>query len=687
MGVRQKGVSYKMRDQIFISYSRENKRWLGMLEMYLKPLIASHKLKVWSDAQIEPGKNWSREIDEALSSARIAVLLVSPEFLASDFISKVELPALVGAQQKGELQILWVAVSPSGYKYTPIERFQAAIDPKEPLDGLSKAERGKAFVEILDKIRDAYGSEMTQEPQATPVSRPAAAPRQSGPLVVLLYKRNAQPDERVLEFIAGGLRGHGYRVFIDKHLKPGVRWAQEIAQQVRAAYAVVPLVSPASAVSEMFAYEIETASHAAQKQDGVPLLFPVRVNFEGPLLDETLAGILNPVQYVLWRGPQDDVNVLSSLLESLREPPEPEEVAPSRPAPLKPAVGPLEPPWGPVPLKSRFYVERPTDAAFHAAIEDNVGVVLVKGARQMGKTSLLARGLQRARAAGTSVVVTDLQAFNTTRLESVDKLFLTFGRMIAQQLGLKVRLEDVWDTDDLPNFNFQNYLVEHVLPQVPRLVWALDEVDRLFTYDYQNDVFGLFRSFFNKRALNPEEGWDKLTLAIIYATEAHLFITDPNMSPFNVGTPLVMRDFNPEQVAEVNSRFDPPTPLSAGEAEDLCQLVGGHPYLMRRGLYEMKKRGIKFADFKPLASSDEGPYGDHLHRILALLARDRDLLDEVREIAAGKGSSDKDRFYRLRSAGVIAGDSLSGARMRCEVYSDYLRRHLDGGAYHGEAEP
>ena len=664
-----------MRDQIFISYSRENKRWLDMLEMYLKPLIASHKIKVWSDAQIEPGKDWRNEIDEALSTARVAVLLVSPEFLASDFINQVELPALLGAQEKRKLQILWVAVSPSGYMYTPIARFQATINPKEPLDSLTKAERGKALVEILEKIKEAYGLEMQQV--IGEVSQPPPlAVQQEGPLVVLLYKRNAQPDERVLEFIAGGLRKNGYRVFIDKHIKPGVQWAQEIAQQVGTAYAVIPLLSAASTVSEMFAYEIEIASQAAQKQDGVPLLFPVRVNFEGPLLDETLASILNPIQYILWRGPQDDHELLSSLLDTLRDPPEPKDVEPSHPAP-RAFAGPLEPPWGPVPLKSKFYVERPTDATFHAAVEDNVGVILVKGARQMGKTSLLARGLQRARAAETSVVVTDLQAFNTARLESVDKLFLTFGRMIAQQLKLTTRLEDIWDSEDLPNFNFQHYLRDVVLPSVPRLVWALDEVDRLFTYDYQNDVFGLFRAFFNARELDPEGGWDKLTLIIIYATEAHLFITDPNMSPFNVGTPVTMRDFSPEQVAEVNSRFTLPTPLAAGEADDLCHLVGGHPYLVRRGLYEIKKRGIKFAHFKTLASSEEGPYGDHLHRILALLARDRALLDEVREIVAGKGCSDKDKFYRLRSAGVIAGDSPQDAHIRCEVYRDYLRRHLD----------
>lgn len=220
------GASYltNMRDQIFISYSSENKKWLQMLELYLKPLIASHKIKVWSDTQIQPGEQWKQEIDDALSSTRVAVLLVSPEFLASEFIGKVELPFLLEASNKGEIQILWIAVSPSAYKYTEIARFQAAIDPKEPLDTLTKAERGKALVEILDKIQEAYGrTELEPEPETGGPAEKPRRPAGDGRRVVLLYKRNAKPDEDVLEFISKGLQENGYRVFIDKHLRPGVR--------------------------------------------------------------------------------------------------------------------------------------------------------------------------------------------------------------------------------------------------------------------------------------------------------------------------------------------------------------------------------------------------------------------------------------------------------------------------------
>src|SRR5205085_1295429 len=71
-----------------------------------------------------------------------------------------------------------------------------------------------------------------------------------------------------------------------------------------------------------------------------------------------------------------------------------------------------KPPNGTGSLVPRFYIVRPTDQEFLTAIARRDSIVLVKGARQMGKTSLLARGLEQARATGARVVITDLQMLN-----------------------------------------------------------------------------------------------------------------------------------------------------------------------------------------------------------------------------------------------------------------------------------
>jgi predicted acylesterase/phospholipase RssA len=143
------------RDQVFISYSRKDSEWLHKLQDALQPYTWNRSLNLWADTDIPAGADWDREIRRALAAAKVAVLLVTINYLASDFIKNVELPEFVRAAREEGLRLLWVLVGPCGYKETALASFQAVNDPRGPLKHMTEAEQEAELVRICEEISKA----------------------------------------------------------------------------------------------------------------------------------------------------------------------------------------------------------------------------------------------------------------------------------------------------------------------------------------------------------------------------------------------------------------------------------------------------------------------------------------------------------------------------------------------------
>ena len=140
---------------LFISYSHRDKEMLDALKVHLKPLERNYKLNLWDDHKIKPGSNWQDEIEKALDSAKVALLLVSPHFLASDFIHNEELPPLLTAAEEEGTIIFPLIVGHCMFEETSIAKFQAFNSPSKPLSAMKEAERNKVFVEVARNIKNA----------------------------------------------------------------------------------------------------------------------------------------------------------------------------------------------------------------------------------------------------------------------------------------------------------------------------------------------------------------------------------------------------------------------------------------------------------------------------------------------------------------------------------------------------
>ena len=143
------------RTSIFLSYSHKDEIWKDRLKIHLKPLEELANIEIWSDDQLTAGDKWFEEIHKGMIKSKIGILLISPDFLASDFINHVEIPQLLSNMQNEGGLIIPIILRHSLFpRIKKLSQFQATNSPKNPIAGLSASDQDEIFVKISETIWD-----------------------------------------------------------------------------------------------------------------------------------------------------------------------------------------------------------------------------------------------------------------------------------------------------------------------------------------------------------------------------------------------------------------------------------------------------------------------------------------------------------------------------------------------------
>lgn len=334
----------------------------------------------------------------------------------------------------------------------------------------------------------------------------------------------------------------------------------------------------------------------------------------------------------------------------------------------------IEEPKGAVPPSSPFYIEREIDERCKAQIVQPHALIRIKAPRQYGKTSILQRISKYAADQGHKVIDINFQEFAESELNNLEMLLPFICGFASDSLDIPEKIDEYF----APKFRtikmkcslyFERYLLKECKDNI---ILALDEADRLFAYpQVSNEFFGLLRAWHEDSKIKPE--WGRLKMIITYSTEAQYAITNMNQSPFNVGMQVNLLDFSDSEIAELAKRHG--LHLSSNDIQLLMQEIGGHPYLIRKALYEIVNQGLSISEFIKNAAQDGSYFNDHLNTHLQYLQKNPDKFDALKKILLQQQTQDHLACEALRAIGLVKG-TAPNYQVSFKLYDEYFKRKI-----------
>jgi hypothetical protein len=339
----------------------------------------------------------------------------------------------------------------------------------------------------------------------------------------------------------------------------------------------------------------------------------------------------------------------------------------------------LEYPNGRVPLDSYFYLSRDNsegniESHCSQAILQPGALIRIKAAKLMGKTSLMSRIFAQAqKEAKIHTVEINLAEVDREKLDNSEAFLRWFCTIVGERLKLEDRLTEYWKGSAERRHGCTAYFERYLLSEINcPLVLGLDEVERIFPYAVAQDFLTLLRLWHERAKISPI--WSKLRLIISHSTEVYVELR-ATQSPFNVGKPIELSEFTPEQVKTLTIKHE----LGWGDDRiaNLMAMVGGYPYLIRLALYYLATSSTNLEQLLEKAPTEEGIYSDHLRGLLTTLCQDTDLAKAYKTVVTASNWVELDpmKTYLLWSMGLIRKQD-NKVMPSCHLYHEYFRRVL-----------
>jgi hypothetical protein len=321
-----------------------------------------------------------------------------------------------------------------------------------------------------------------------------------------------------------------------------------------------------------------------------------------------------------------------------------------------------------------FYVEPEALTAARRMLrgEDGQRMLIVRGPKRSGKTSLLRRLESDAHRRGARFAAVNLDHLQGQAFEAADVFFREFTSLLVAALGGTPLTAAEWQSLDTNQMKCTRHL-ERQLDPSRSLTIVLDQADSLLESPVKGDFYKMLRTWYNDGSGNTLLGrrWRSCSFVLLISADPNRFITDT--SPFNVGTHVNLEALRPADVATMLDAAGWPPDLAA----PVHALTGGWPYLVRLALADLTTFGGREWSEERYLDVDGGPFAQWLSGLSTQVRRHRPHMEAyLRGMVEGRSVPDSIPLeteltrFRLIRLGIL--DDSRVDQYSCELYRRFF---------------